>query len=237
MKQNILEIKDLQVFYGGIKALDSISIQVKESEIVVLLGANGAGKTTTLRTISKITKAKSGSIIFNGINIEKIPAHQIVRLGISHVPEGRRVFSALTVMENLIIGAYTKKSMDKNTLDWIYGLFPRLYERRKQLAGTLSGGEQQMLAIGRALISTPKLLLLDEPSLGLSPLLTKTIFNAIKDIRNNGITILMVEQNARASLQFADEGYILEAGKIVLHDKASNLLLSEKVIEAYLGKK
>jgi branched-chain amino acid transport system ATP-binding protein len=232
----VLEIENLSVSYGGIKAVDNVSINVKEGEIVVLLGANGAGKTTILKAISGIVKAKSGKIIFNNVNIENLPAHKIVQLGISQVPEGRRIFSALTVMENIIMGSYTKKHINKATLDWVYELFPRLYERNKQLAGTLSGGEQQMLAIARALISEPKILLLDEPSLGLSPLLTKTIFNVIQGIRRNGITILMVEQNARASLQFADRGYVLEVGRIILSGTTDELLSSTKIIEAYLGK-
>lgn len=232
----ILKINSLDVSYGSIIALKDLSLSVKEGEIAVLVGANGAGKTTTLRAISGLIKPKKGEISFEGKRIDSLGAHKIVRLGISHAPEGRRVFGTLNVYENLILGAYTKKEIDKATLDWVYNLFPRLKERSKQLAGTLSGGEQQMLAVARALMSKPKLLLLDEPSLGLSPALTRTIFDVIKQIHNNGVTILMVEQNAKAALKFADTGYVLEVGKIVLSGTADDLLSSEKVIEAYLGK-
>lgn len=235
--ETILQIKDLDVSYGSVVALKGLSFEVKQGEIVVLVGANGAGKTTTLRTISGLVKPKKGDIIFEGKRIDHLHAHKIVRLGISHAPEGRRIFNTLNVYENLMLGAYTQKEMDKNTLEWIYNLFPRLKERSKQLAGTLSGGEQQMLAVGRALMSKPKLLLLDEPSLGLSPALTKIIFDTVKQIRNNGVTILMVEQNAKAALKFANRGYVLEVGKIVLSGTSDELLSSQKVVEAYLGKK
>lgn len=233
----ILQIKDLDVSYGSVTALKGLSFDVKAGEIVVLIGANGAGKTTTLRTISGLIKPKKGEIIFEGKRIDHMDAHKIVHLGISHAPEGRRIFGTLTVYENLILGAYTRKEIDKDSLEWIYNLFPRLKERSKQLAGTLSGGEQQMLAVGRALMSKPKLLLLDEPSLGLSPALTKIIFDTVKQIRNNGVTILMVEQNAKAALKFASRGYVLEVGKIVLSGTSDELLSSPKIVEAYLGKK
>lgn len=232
----ILKINSLDVSYGSVIALKGLSLSVEEGEIVVLVGANGAGKTTTLRAISGLIKPKKGEIFFEGKRIDSLGAHKIVRLGVSHAPEGRRVFNTLNVYENLMLGAYTKKEIDKTTLDWVYNLFPRLKERVKQLAGTLSGGEQQMLAVARALMSKPKLLLLDEPSLGLSPTLTRTIFDIIKQIHSNGVTILMVEQNAKAALKFADTGYVLEVGKIVLSGTANDLLSSEKVIEAYLGK-
>ncbi len=235
--ESILQINDLDVSYGSIAALKGLSLEVKVGEIVVLVGSNGAGKTTLLRTISGLVKPKKGEIIFEGKRIDHMHAHKIVSLGISHAPEGRRIFGTLTVYENLVLGAYTQKEIDKNKLEWIYSLFPRLKERSNQLAGTLSGGEQQMLAVGRALMSNPKLLLLDEPSLGLSPVLTKVIFDTVKQIRNNKVTILMVEQNAKAALKFANRGYVLEVGKIVLSGAASELLLSQKVIEAYLGKR
>ncbi|MGC8501725.1 ABC transporter ATP-binding protein [Desulfurella sp.] len=235
--ETILQINNLDVSYGSVTALKGLSFDVKHGEIVVLVGSNGAGKTTTLRAISGLVKPKKGEIIFEGKRIDHLHAHKIVRLGISHAPEGRRIFNTLNVYENLILGAYTQKQIDKNTLEWIYKLFPRLKERSKQLAGTLSGGEQQMLAVGRALMSKPKLLLLDEPSLGLSPTLTKTIFDTVKQIRNNGVTILMVEQNAKAALKFANRGYVLEVGKIVLSGTSDELLSSQKVVEAYLGKK
>lgn len=235
--ETILQINDLDVSYGSVAALKGLSFDVKHGEIVVLVGANGAGKTTTLRTISGLIKPKKGEIIFEGKRIDHLHAHKIVRLGISQAPEGRRIFNTLNVYENLMLGAYTQKEMDKNALEWIYNLFPRLKERSKQLAGTLSGGEQQMLAVGRALMSKPKLLLLDEPSLGLSPALTKIIFDTVKQIRNNGVTILMVEQNAKAALKFANRGYVLEVGKIVLSGTSDELLSSQKVVEAYLGKK
>ncbi|HEX13029.1 MAG: ABC transporter ATP-binding protein [Desulfurella sp.] len=235
--ETILQITDLEVSYGSVVALKDITFNVKSGEIVVLVGANGAGKTTTLRAISGLVKPKKGEIIFEGKRIDHLHPHKIVRLGISHAPEGRRIFGTLTVYENLMLGAYTQKQIDKNTLEWIYNLFPRLKERSKQLAGTLSGGEQQMLAVGRALMSKPKLLLLDEPSLGLSPALTKIIFDTVKQIRNSGVTILMVEQNAKAALKFANRGYVLEVGKIVLSGTSEELLSSQKVVEAYLGRK
>ncbi len=233
----LLEIKDLEVSYGSIAAIKGISLEVHKGEIVTILGANGAGKTTTMRTISQLLKAKSGSIKFKGQELTHMPAHKVVRLGISQSPEGRRVFGILTVEENLMLGAFVKSKVNKETLDWVYQLFPRLKERRKQLAGTLSGGEQQMLAIGRSLMCDPEMLLLDEPSLGLAPILVKAIFEQIKIISNKGLTVLLVEQNAKAALKLADRGYVLDVGKIALSGTSAELLASEKVQEAYLGKK
>jgi len=236
-KDVLFEIEDLHVSYGSIAAITGISLEVRKGEIVTILGANGAGKTTTMRTISQLLKAKSGSIRFKGQELTKMPAHKVVGLGISQSPEGRRVFGILTVEENLMLGAYSRSRVDRKTLDWVYELFPRLKERRKQLAGTLSGGEQQMLAIGRALMSNPELLLLDEPSLGIAPILVKEIFKEIKEISNSGVTVLLVEQNAKAALKLADRGYVLDVGKIALSGTSQELLSSEKVQEAYLGKK
>ncbi len=233
----LLEVRDLHVNYGAISAIKGINLTVRAGEVVTILGANGAGKTTTLRTISGLLKAKSGHIIFDKNDITKSQAHDIVSLGMSHCPEGRRVFSTLSVEENLMMGAYTLKDHDKETLGWIYDILPRLEERKKQLAGTLSGGEQQMLAIGRAIMSKPKLLILDEPSLGLAPILVKAIFKAIKEISENGVTVLLVEQNAKAALKLADRAYVLEVGKITHQGTAQELLNSEKIQEAYLGKK
>jgi branched-chain amino acid transport system ATP-binding protein len=233
----LFQIKDLEVSYGSISAIKGISLEVHKGEIVTILGANGAGKTTTMRTISQLLKAKSGSIKFKGEELTQLPAHKIVKMGISQSPEGRRVFGILTVEENLMLGAFVKSKMNKETLDWVYQLFPRLKERRKQLAGTLSGGEQQMLAIGRALMSDPEMLLLDEPSLGIAPILVKAIFEQIKIIANKGLTVLLVEQNAKAALKLADRGYVLDVGKIALAGTSAELLASEKIQEAYLGKK
>jgi len=233
----LFQIKDLEVSYGSISAIKGISLEVHKGEIVTILGANGAGKTTTMRTISRLLKAKSGSIKFKGEELTQLPAHKIVKMGISQSPEGRRVFGILTVEENLMLGAFVKSKMNKETLEWVYQLFPRLKERRKQLAGTLSGGEQQMLAIGRALMSDPELLLLDEPSLGIAPILVKAIFEQIKIIANKGLTVLLVEQNAKAALKLADRGYVLDVGKIALAGTSAELLASEKIQEAYLGKK
>jgi len=233
----LFEIKDLEVSYGSIAAIKGISLEVRKGEIVTILGANGAGKTTTMRTISQLLKAKSGSIKFKGQELTQLPAHKIVKLGISQSPEGRRVFGILTVEENLMLGAFVRSKMNKETLAWVYQLFPRLEERRKQLAGTLSGGEQQMLAIGRSLMSDPEMLLLDEPSLGLAPILVKAIFEQIKIIANKGLTVLLVEQNAKAALKLADRGYVLDVGKIALSGTSADLLASEKIQEAYLGKK
>jgi len=230
-------IDNLKVNYGSIQAVKGITLDVKKGEIVTILGANGAGKTTTLRAISGLEKVKEGSIYFKGEDITKIPPHNVVKKGITHSPEGRRVFGTLTVEENLWLGTYTKKTFDKEILNWVYELFPRLKERRKQLAGTLSGGEQQMLAIGRALMNSPEMLLLDEPSLGLAPLLVKAIFKVVKEISEEGVTVLLVEQNAKAALKLADRGYVLEVGHIALEGTSDELLTSEKVQEAYLGKK
>jgi branched-chain amino acid transport system ATP-binding protein len=237
MSDVLFEIKNLEVSYGSISALKGISLKVHKGEIVTILGANGAGKTTTMRTISQLLKAKSGSIRFKGQDLTKLPAHRVVKLGISHAPEGRRVFGILTVEENLTLGAFTSKQIDKQTLQWVYQLFPRLEERRKQLAGTLSGGEQQMLAIGRALMSNPEMLLLDEPSLGIAPILVKAIFAQIREIAEQGVTVLLVEQNAKAALKLANRGYVLDLGRIAMSGTAAELLASEKVQEAYLGKK
>ncbi|GAB4173386.1 MAG: ABC transporter ATP-binding protein [Geothermobacteraceae bacterium] len=237
MSDVLFEIEDLHVSYGSIAAIKGISLQVRKGEIVTILGANGAGKTTTMRTISQLLKAKSGSIRFKGQELTRMSAHQVVRLGISHSPEGRRVFGILTVEENLMLGAFTRKSVDRDTLRWVYELFPRLEERKKQLAGTLSGGEQQMLAIGRALMSNPEMLLLDEPSLGIAPILVKAIFEQIREIARKGVTVLLVEQNAKAALKLADRGYVLDVGKISLEGTSEELLASPRVQEAYLGKK
>jgi len=233
----LLEVKNLHVGYGAIKAIKGIDLYVNEGEVVTILGANGAGKTTTLRTISGLLKSTEGSILFDGQEITKVPAHDIVSLGMSHSPEGRKVFGTLSVEENLLMGAYTLKTHDVETLEWIYKILPRLKERERQLAGTLSGGEQQMLAIGRAIMSKPKLLILDEPSLGLAPVLVKGIFKAIKEISATGVTVLIVEQNAKAALKLADRGYVLELGKITHEGTSEELLNSTVIQEAYLGKK
>jgi len=235
--ERLLEVKDLHVSYGAINAIKGIDLYVNRGEVVTILGANGAGKTTTLRTISGLLKPVSGEIIFDGKAISQLPAHEIVSLGMSHSPEGRRVFGTLSVEENLMMGAYTLKKYDAKTLEWIYEILPRLKEREKQLAGTLSGGEQQMLAIGRAIMSKPKLLILDEPSLGLAPVLVKVIFKAVKQIASSGVTVLLVEQNAKAALKLADRGYVLELGKITHTGSSEELLSSEVIQEAYLGKK
>ena len=234
----MLEIKNLVVGYGAISALHGISLSVKPGSIVTLIGANGAGKTTTLKAISGLLKPKSGEILYDGKNIAGLPPHQIVKLGLSHVPEGRMIFANLTVLENLQLGAYlqTDKQVIRRELEHVYSLFPRLLEREKQIAGTLSGGEQQMLAIGRALMSKPKLLLLDEPSLGLAPLLVKTIFEKIMEInRQQGLTILLVEQNANLALEISSFGYVLETGKITLQGDSPSLRQNPQVKSAYLG--
>lgn len=233
----LLEVKDLQVFYGVIQALKGISFEVNEGEIVTLIGANGAGKTTTMQSVIGLIPARHGKVIYDGNDITKTPCHKIVHLGMSQVPEGRRVFSELTVYENLMMGAYSqKKNADfKGDLERIYTRFPRLAERKNQVAGTLSGGEQQMLAMGRALMSHPKLLMLDEPSMGLSPLLVDQVFDIIKDINRDGTTILLVEQNAGKSLAISDRAYVLESGSIVLTGTGEELAQSEKVKQAYLG--
>ncbi|MEA2058950.1 MAG: ABC transporter ATP-binding protein [Thermodesulfobacteriota bacterium] len=224
-------------FRGKQKWWHGISLEVSKGEIVTILGANGAGKTTTLRTISRLHDAKSGSIYFKGQDITRIPPHKVVSLGIAQSPEGRRIFGILTVEETLVLGSYSRKRPDGKVLAWVYDLLPRLKERRKQLAGTLSGGEQQMLAIGRALMANPEMLLLDEHSLGLAPILVKAIFKTIKEISQSGVTVLLVEQNAKAALKLANRAYVLEVGKIVLSGNAGDILASEKIQEAYLGKK
>lgn len=235
----MLKLVDVHTFYGPIEALRGIDIEVKQGEIVCLIGNNGAGKSTALMTISGILKPLSGDILFEGKSIKGISPHKIVEMGISQVPEGRRIFPILTVKENLELGAYTKlkvkSSKFKVQLDKIYKLFPVLKERQNQLGGTLSGGEQQMLAIGRALMSNPKLLLLDEPSLGLAPILVSKIFKTIKEINREGVTVLLVEQNARAALKLSNRGYVLENGRIVLEGKGEELLNNEQVRKAYLG--
>jgi branched-chain amino acid transport system ATP-binding protein len=234
----VLEVKNLTVNYGAIAALRGISLEVRPGDIVTLIGANGAGKTTALRTISGLLKAQGGSVLYQGRDITNLPPHQIVKLGISHVPEGRMVFANLTVLENLMMGAYLQKDRQvvAQELEHVYGIFPRLQERQKQVAGTLSGGEQQMLAIGRALMSRPKFLMLDEPSLGIAPLLVKTIFEKIVEInRKQGISILLVEQNANLALEISRFGYVLETGRIILQDQAAALRQSAQVRSAYLG--
>ena len=234
-----LEIRDLCVSYGGIRALKGISLSVDEGQIVTLIGANGAGKSTTLRAISGLQKAQSGSILYGGEELTNLPAKEIVRRGIIHVPEGRRVFPDMTVAENLKIGAFlrTDQAAIAQDLDYVYSLFSRLKERNWQLAGTLSGGEQQMLAVGRALMSRPKVLMMDEPSLGLAPLIVKDIFSIIRRVNQDGITVLLIEQNATAALRIADVGYVLETGTIALSGTGEELLRNESVREAYLGKK
>lgn len=233
----MLELQNLNVYYGAIHALRNVNLKINQGEIVTLIGANGAGKTTTLRTISGIEKAKSGKILYDGQELNSQSASGIVKLGISHVPEGRRVFSTMSIYENLELGAFTRsdKSQIKKDLDHVFSLFPVLLERKNQFAGTLSGGEQQMLAMGRALLSKPKLLLLDEPSMGLAPLIVKGIFSIIKDINKKGTTILLVEQNANMALQCADRAYIMKNGQIDIEGDAKDLLNDEQVKNAYLG--
>lgn len=233
----MLEVKDLQVYYGVIQALKGISFEVNQGEVIALIGANGAGKTTTLQTLTGIIPAKAGSITFEGRDITKVPAHKIVEMGMAHVPEGRRVFADMTVYENLLMGAYTRK--DKNeiaqSLANVYKRFPRLEERKGQRAGTLSGGEQQMLAMGRALMSKPRIILMDEPSMGLSPIFVNEIFDIIKEVSEGGTTVLLVEQNAKKALSIADRAYVLETGNITLSGRAEDLLNDESVQKAYLG--
>ncbi len=233
----MLEVKDLQVYYGVICALKGISFEVNKGEIVSLIGANGAGKTTMMQSIVGLIPKRSGTVLFEGQDISKTPSHKIVRLGMTQVPEGRRIFQELTVYENLLMGAYTNKNQQsfKEDLERIYEQFPRLAERKNQIAGTLSGGEQQMLAMGRAIMCHPSLLMLDEPSMGLSPLLVDQVFDIIKDINKSGTTVLLVEQNAGKSLAISDRAYVMENGKIVLTGTGAELASSEKVKKAYLG--
>lgn len=233
----MLKINNLHVSYGAIKALNGISLEVNDGELVSLIGANGAGKTTTLHTIYGLLKATQGEILLDDINLQKVPNYKIIDLGMSQVLEGRHVFAQMTVLENLYMGAYTvknKEQVDKN-IDWVYTHFPRLKERSKQLAGTLSGGEQQMLAIGRAMMTNPKILLMDEPSMGLSPLLVSEIFSIIEELHKDGITILLVEQNAKMALSIADRAYVLENGRITMSGNAKELLTDERIKKAYLG--
>lgn len=233
----MLEISDLSVNYGGIKALQQVSLRVETGEIVTLIGANGAGKTTTLKTISRLLTAKTGRIIYQGQDITHLPPHEIVKRGIAHSPEGRRILARQTVLTNLQLGAYTRSDRlgVKSDIEEQWQLFPRLSERREQLAGTLSGGEQQMLAIARALMSRPKLLLLDEPSLGLAPQIVREIFSIIRQLNESGVTILLVEQNANLALETANRGYVLEAGRLTIAGEAGDLLRDERVKQAYLG--
>ena len=244
----MLEVKDLNVYYGMIQAIKGISFEVNQGEVIALIGANGAGKTTTLHAVTGLTPVKSGHIFFEGKDITKVPAHKIVSMGMAHVPEGRRVFAQLSVYQNLKMGAYTRKDKDeiRQTLDMVYEHFPRLEERKNQMAGTLSGGEQQMLAMGRALMSHPKIILMDEPSMGLSPIFVNEIFEIIKKVSaeifdiirvvsEGGTTVLLVEQNAKKALSIADRAYVLETGKIILQGDADKLLNDESVKKAYLG--
>ena len=233
---NILEIKDLVVSYGGIEAVKGISLDVPEGKIVTLIGSNGAGKTTTLKSIAGVVKPKSASILFQGEEICGLTPDQIVSRGITLVPEGRKVFANLTVMENLKIGAYLRKDKLDDDLEYVFSLFPRLKEREWQISGTLSGGEQQMLAVGRALMSRPKVIMMDEPSLGLAPLVVKNIFNIIRAVNDDGITVLLIEQNANMALKTADLAYVMETGRITLTGAGKELLENDQIKEAYLGK-
>ena len=233
---NILEVKDLNVSYGGIKAVKDISFSVPKGEVVTLIGANGAGKSSTLRSIVGLVKPESGSILLKGEELAGVSTEQIVTKGITLVPEGRRVFPDMTVAENLKIGAYMRKDSLDEDMNWVYDLFPRLKERSWQLAGTLSGGEQQMLAIGRALMSRPEIIMMDEPSLGLAPIIVKGVFDIIREINKQGVTILLVEQNANMALKAANLGYVMETGRITLSGTGAELLENEAVKAAYLGK-
>ena len=233
----LLEVKDLQVYYGVIQALRGISFHVNQGEVIALIGANGAGKTTTLQTLTGILSPKSGSIVFVGKDLTRTPAHKIVEMGMAHVPEGRRVFADMSVYENLLLGAYTRKDKAEiaESLASVYKRFPRLEERKGQRAGTLSGGEQQMLAMGRALMSRPRIILMDEPSMGLSPIFVNEIFDIIREVSESGTTVLLVEQNAKKALSIADRAYVLETGSITMDGKAEDLLNDEAVQKAYLG--
>ena len=233
----MLEIKDVEVFYGMIQAIKGVSFQVNEGEVIALIGANGAGKTTILHSITGLIAPKKGQILFEGQDITTTPAHKIVSMGMAHVPEGRRVFAQLTVLENLKMGAFTRKDKEEveESLIRVYKRFPRLEERKNQMAGTLSGGEQQMLAMGRALMSRPRIILMDEPSMGLSPIFVNEIFDIIREVSEGGTTVLLVEQNAKKALSIADSAYVLETGRIVLDGKAEELLNDDSVKKAYLG--
>ncbi len=233
----ILEVKDLEVYYGVIQAIKGISFEVNQGEIIALIGANGAGKTTTLQTITGLIPSKAGKIFYDGKDITKIPGHKLVSMGIAHVPEGRRVFASLSVLQNLKLGAYTRsdKTELEETLKMVYSRFPRLEERKNQMAGTLSGGEQQMLAMGRALMSHPKLIVLDEPSMGLSPIYVNEIFDIIQKINQDGVTVLLVEQNAKKALSIANRAYVLETGTIALSGDAEKLMNDDSVKKAYLS--
>ena len=233
----MLEVRDLQVYYGMIHAIKGISFDVNQGEVIALIGANGAGKTTTLHTITGLLAPKSGSVLFEGKDITKVPAHKIVSMGMAHVPEGRRVFAELSVYENLKMGAYTRKDKKEieESLANVYKRFPRLEERKNQMAGTLSGGEQQMLAMGRALMSKPKIILMDEPSMGLSPIFVNEIFDIIRAVSESGTTVLLVEQNAKKALSISDRAYVLETGTTTMSGKAKDLLEDEAVKKAYLG--
>lgn len=233
----MLEVKDLQVYYGVIQALKGISFHVNQGEVIALIGANGAGKTTTLQTLTGILSPKSGSIVFEGKDLTRTPAHKIVEMGMAHVPEGRRVFADMSVYENLLLGAYTRKDKAEiaESLASVYKRFPRLEERKGQRAGTLSGGEQQMLVMGRALMSRPRIILMDEPSMGLSPIFVNEIFDIIREVSESGTTVLLVEQNAKKALSIADRAYVLETGSITMDGKAEDLLNDEAVQKAYLG--
>ena len=234
----MLEVRDLVVAYGAIEAVKGISLQVQAGDVVTLIGGNGAGKTTTLRTLSGLLRPVAGEVLFEGERIDRVPAHEIVRRGIAHSPEGRRIFPRMTIEENLELGAYSRRGKTaeiRDTIDRVYALFPMLGERRGQPAGTLSGGEQQMLAVGRALMSQPRLIMLDEPSMGLSPIMMQKIFSTLVELKGQGTTILLVEQNAQAALSLADRGYVIETGRIVLEDNGPALLGNELVRKAYLG--
>ena len=233
----MLEVKDLEVYYGVIQAIKGVSFEVNQGEVIALIGANGAGKTTILHTVTGLLSPKRGQVIFEGKDITRVPAHKIVSMGMAHVPEGRRVFAELSVYENLKMGAYTRKDRSEieESLANVYKRFPRLEERKNQMAGTLSGGEQQMLAMGRALMSKPKIILMDEPSIGLSPILVNEIFDIIQAVSESGTTVLLVEQNAKKALSIADRAYVLETGNIVLEGKAKDLLEDDSIKKAYLG--
>ncbi|HEX5878686.1 MAG TPA: ABC transporter ATP-binding protein [Actinomycetota bacterium] len=237
MDEALLDVKDIHVFYGNIEAVKGLSFHVNKGEIVCLIGANGAGKTTTLRTVSGLLRPREGAIFYEGQRIDLVPAHEVVTLGVAQSPEGRRIFPRMSVRENLEMGAFVRRDAagQREDMDRIMELFPILKERARQAAGTLSGGEQQMLAIGRALMARPRLLLLDEPSMGLAPLMVQTIFDTIRDINDQGVTVLLVEQNAAQALSLSHRGYVIETGRIVLEDEASALLENEQVRKAYLG--